>query len=173
LLIDELGYVALRQPDAHLLFQVISRRHDRKKPTVITSNRIPQHWNQVFTDTAVAHAILDRLAERAEVFHVEGQSYRKPTAARAEGAPLGAARVPASDSTGPAGAPDPGRPAPVCLRFTIGHVPARAGQVLRGGNWSLSMWRFHNRAPGLGAPQITVPLGTTVSLGMMTMPSRM
>ena len=77
LLIDELGYVALRQPDAHLLFQVISRRHDRKKPTVITSNRIPQHWNQVFTDTAVAHAIFDRLAERAEVFHVEGQSYRE------------------------------------------------------------------------------------------------
>ena len=77
LLIDELGYVALRPPDAHLLFQVISRRHDRKRPTLITTNRIPQHWNQVFTDTAVAHAILDRLAERAEVFHLEGQSYRE------------------------------------------------------------------------------------------------
>ena len=76
LLIDEVGYVALRQPDAHLLFQVISLRHDRKRPTVITTNRIPQHWNQVFTDNAVAHAILDRLAERAEVFHLEGQSYR-------------------------------------------------------------------------------------------------
>ena len=76
LLIDEVGYVALRQPDAHLLFQVISLRHDRKKPTVITTNRIPQHWNQVFTDNAVAHAILDRLAERAEVFHLEGTSYR-------------------------------------------------------------------------------------------------
>jgi DNA replication protein DnaC len=75
-LIDEVGYVALRQPDAHLLFQVISLRHDRKKPTVITTNRIPQHWNQVFTDNAVAHAILDRLAERAEVFHLEGTSYR-------------------------------------------------------------------------------------------------
>ncbi len=76
LLIDEVGYVALRQPDAHLLFQVISLRHDRKRPTVITSNRIPKHWSQVFTDTAVAHAILDRLAERAEVFHLEGESYR-------------------------------------------------------------------------------------------------
>ena len=76
LLIDEVGYVALRQPDAHLLFQVISLRHDRKRPTVITTNRIPKHWNQVFTDTAVAHAILDRLAERAEVFHLEGESYR-------------------------------------------------------------------------------------------------
>jgi DNA replication protein DnaC len=35
LLIDEVGYVALRQPESHLLFQVISLRHDRKKPTVI------------------------------------------------------------------------------------------------------------------------------------------
>jgi DNA replication protein DnaC len=77
LLIDEVGYVALRQPESHLLFQVISLRHDRKKPTVITTNRIPSAWNQVFTDTAVAHAILDRLAERAEVFHLEGTSYRE------------------------------------------------------------------------------------------------
>lgn len=77
LLIDEVGYVALRQPESHLLFQVISLRHDRKKPTVITTNRIPSAWNQVFTDNAVAHAILDRLAERAEVFHLEGKSYRE------------------------------------------------------------------------------------------------
>lgn len=77
LLIDEVGYVALRQPESHLLFQVISLRHDRKKPTVITTNRIPSEWNQVFTDNAVAHAILDRLAERAEVFHLEGKSYRE------------------------------------------------------------------------------------------------
>ncbi len=77
LIVDEVGYVALRQPESHLLFQVISLRHDRKKPTVITTNRIPSEWNQVFTDNAVAHAILDRLAERAEVFHLEGKSYRE------------------------------------------------------------------------------------------------
>ena len=28
-------------------------------------------------DFAAAHAILDRLAERAEVFHLEGKSYRE------------------------------------------------------------------------------------------------
>jgi len=77
LIIDEVGYVALRQPESHLLFQVISLRYDRQKPTVITTNRIPSEWNQVFTDNAVAHAILDRLAERAEVFHLEGKSYRE------------------------------------------------------------------------------------------------
>lgn len=77
LLIDEVGYVALRQPESHLLFQVISLRHDRKRPTVVTTNRIPSEWNQIFADNAVAHALLDRLAERAEVFHLEGKSYRE------------------------------------------------------------------------------------------------
>jgi DNA replication protein DnaC len=77
LVVDEVGYVALRQPESHLVFQVISVRHDRKKPTVITPNRIFGEWNQIFADAAVAHALLDRLAERAEVFHLEGTSYRE------------------------------------------------------------------------------------------------
>jgi len=77
LLADEVGYVSLRQPESHLVFQVISVRHDKHKPTVITTNRVFGEWNQIFADDAVAHAILDRLAERAEVFHLEGTSYRE------------------------------------------------------------------------------------------------
>ena len=77
LIADEVGYVALRQPESHLVFQVLSVRHDQRKPTVITTNRVFGEWNQIFTDDAVAHAILDRLAERAEVFHLEGTSYRE------------------------------------------------------------------------------------------------
>ena len=72
-----MGYVSLRQPESHLVFQVISVRHDRRKPTVVTTNRTFGEWNQIFADDAVAHAILDRLAERAEVFHLEGTSYRE------------------------------------------------------------------------------------------------
>jgi DNA replication protein DnaC len=77
LIVDEVGYATLRQPESHLLFQVISVRHDRKRSTVITTNRVFGEWNQIFADDAVAHAILDRLAERAEVFHLEGTSYRE------------------------------------------------------------------------------------------------
>ena len=77
LLVNEVGYVSLRQPESHLVFQVISVRHDRRKPTGITTNRTFGEWNQIFADDAVAHAILDRLAERAEVFHLEGTSYRE------------------------------------------------------------------------------------------------
>ncbi len=77
LCVDEIGYATLRQPESHLLFQVLSVRHDRKRPTMITTNRVFGEWNQIFADDAVAHAILDRLAERAEVFHLEGTSYRE------------------------------------------------------------------------------------------------
>ncbi|MBI2999182.1 MAG: ATP-binding protein [Deltaproteobacteria bacterium] len=77
LIADEVGYVALRQPESHLVFQVLSVRHDRRRPTIITTNRVFGEWNQIFHDDAVAHAILDRLAERAEVFHLEGTSYRE------------------------------------------------------------------------------------------------
>jgi DNA replication protein DnaC len=77
LCVDEIGYATLRQPESHLLFQVLSVRHDRKRPTLITTNRVFGEWNQIFADDAVAHAILDRLAERAEVFHLEGTSYRE------------------------------------------------------------------------------------------------
>jgi DNA replication protein DnaC len=44
---------------------------------VVTTNRTFGEWNQIFADDAVAHAILDRLAERAEVFQLEGTSYRE------------------------------------------------------------------------------------------------
>ncbi len=77
LIVDEVGYTTLRQPESHLFFQVVSARHDRHRPTVITTNRVFGEWNQIFHDDAVAHAILDRLAERAEVFHLEGVSYRE------------------------------------------------------------------------------------------------
>ncbi|MBI4179383.1 ATP-binding protein [bacterium] len=75
LLVNEIGYATLRQPESHLLFQVLSVRHDRHRPTVITTNRVFAEWNQIFADDAVADAILDRLAEGAEVFHLEGRSY--------------------------------------------------------------------------------------------------
>ena len=77
LIVDKIGYATLRQAESHLLFQVLSLRHDRKRPTLITTNRVFGGWNQIFAADAVAHAILDRLAERAEVFHLEGTSYRE------------------------------------------------------------------------------------------------
>ncbi len=77
LVIDELAYLAMSHPEANLFFQVVSRRHDHARPTVITTNKPFGEWNQVFHGDAIAHAIIDRLTERAEIFYLEGKSYRQ------------------------------------------------------------------------------------------------
>lgn len=78
LVIDELAYLTMSHEEANLFFQVISRRHDRNRPTVVTTNKRFAEWNQVFHGDATAHAIVDRLTERAEIFYLEGkESYRQ------------------------------------------------------------------------------------------------
>lgn len=77
LVIDELAYVTMSHDEANLFFQLVSRRHDHTRPTVVTTNKPFSEWNQVFHGDATAHAIVDRLTERAEIFYLEGKSYRQ------------------------------------------------------------------------------------------------
>ena len=78
LIIDELAYVTMSHQEANLFFHVISRRHDHDRPTVVTTNKRFAEWNQVFHADGTAHAVLDRLTERAEIFFLEGnKSYRQ------------------------------------------------------------------------------------------------
>jgi DNA replication protein DnaC len=76
LIIDELGYVALDTPASNLFFQVISSRHDAELGTIATTNLPFGQFNQIFANDAIAHAIVDRLVNDAEVFYMEGDSYR-------------------------------------------------------------------------------------------------
>lgn len=76
LIIDELGYVALDTAASNLFFQVISSRHDAELGTVATTNLPFGKFNQIFANDAIAHAIVDRLVNEAEVFYMEGDSYR-------------------------------------------------------------------------------------------------
>lgn len=77
LILDEVGYVRMTELESNLAFQIISQRHDRRRSTIVTTNRPFGEWNQIFHNDAIAHAILDRLVERSEVFHLEGKSYRE------------------------------------------------------------------------------------------------
>jgi DNA replication protein DnaC len=76
LIIDELGYVALDTQASNLFFQVISSRHDAELGTIATTNIPFGKFNQIFANDAIAHAIVDRLVNEAEVFYMEGDSYR-------------------------------------------------------------------------------------------------
>jgi DNA replication protein DnaC len=77
LVIDELGYVTLDAQASNLFFQVISVRHDQGLGTIATTNIAFGKWNQIFANDAIAHAIIDRLANNAEIFYMEGPSYRE------------------------------------------------------------------------------------------------
>lgn len=75
LIIDEIGYVPVDVHGAHLLFQLISRRYERGS-IILTSNRGIGQWGEVFGDTIIATAILDRLLHHSTVVNIKGESYR-------------------------------------------------------------------------------------------------
>ena len=78
LIVDELGYVSLDTQSSNLFFQVISARHDAGLGTIATTNLPFGKFNQIFANDAIAHAIVDRLVNTAEVFYLEGDSsYRE------------------------------------------------------------------------------------------------
>ena len=61
--------------DASALFQVIARRY-LKGSIILTTNRGVGSWGEIFDDTTVAAAMLDRLLHRSVVFNITGDSYR-------------------------------------------------------------------------------------------------
>lgn len=78
LILDELVCLRSSPEQADLLYQVIARRHDAHRPTVVTTTLPPAIWDQVLHNKAVARAIADRLFERAEVFYLERTICNQP-----------------------------------------------------------------------------------------------
>ncbi|MGH9943836.1 MAG: IS21-like element helper ATPase IstB [Pyrinomonadaceae bacterium] len=77
LVIDEVGYLPLDQPQASLVFQVVSQRYERHSALILTSNKAFSAWGEVFAgDAVMAAAALDRLLHRCTVINIRGDSYR-------------------------------------------------------------------------------------------------
>jgi DNA replication protein DnaC len=75
LVIDELGYLSYDDRQGDLLFEVVSKRHE-KSPIVLTTNKPFAEWNEVFPNSSCVTALVDRLVHRAEIIAIEGESYR-------------------------------------------------------------------------------------------------
>ncbi len=75
LIIDELGYVEFDKSSATWLFQLICQRYEHRS-TIITSNKPFSDWGQIFADTTLAGALLDRLLHHSHVLSLKGESYR-------------------------------------------------------------------------------------------------
>ncbi|MDX1449830.1 MAG: IS21-like element helper ATPase IstB [Acidimicrobiia bacterium] len=75
LIVDELGYLPMPSEDAAALFQVIARRY-LKGSIILTTNLGVASWGDIFTDTTIAAAMLDRLLHKSVVISIDGDSYR-------------------------------------------------------------------------------------------------
>jgi len=75
LILDEIGFLAFDNRNADLLFQVISRRYE-KKSVVLTTNLAFRDWPTIFPNATCATALIDRVVHHADVIAIEGDSYR-------------------------------------------------------------------------------------------------
>jgi DNA replication protein DnaC len=75
LVVHEVGYLSFDPRNADLLFQVISRRYE-KKSLVLTTNLAFQDWPSIFPNASCATALIDRVIHHADVLAIEGDSYR-------------------------------------------------------------------------------------------------
>ena len=76
LAIDEVGYLSYDTRYADLLFEVVTRRYELRRPILLTTNKVFSEWNQVFPNASCVGTLIDRLLHRAEIVALEGKSYR-------------------------------------------------------------------------------------------------
>jgi DNA replication protein DnaC len=75
LVLDDFGLKPLRDHGPEDLYDVINERYERAS-IILTSNRAPAEWPDLFGNPLLASAGLDRLGDRAEVLIIQGTSYR-------------------------------------------------------------------------------------------------
>lgn len=68
-ILDELGYISFDKSGCEMLFNLLSNRND-KGSIIITTNLIFERWNEIFKDTMLTGAIVDRLAHKAHILDI-------------------------------------------------------------------------------------------------------
>lgn len=74
-IIDDLMFMAMDQQEANLFFYLINDLYNQSS-IILTSNKAPKEWGELLGDPAITTAILDRIIHRAEIIHLNGDSYR-------------------------------------------------------------------------------------------------
>ncbi len=76
LIIDDIGYVRKTDSETQVLFEFIAHRYESGS-LMITSNQPFSHWDQIFPDTLMTVAAIDRIIHHATIIEIDGESYRK------------------------------------------------------------------------------------------------
>jgi DNA replication protein DnaC len=72
---DELGHISFDKEGSELLFTHLSLRAGRKS-TIITTNLSFERWNEIFSDSVMTAAMIDRLTHKSYILNMNGSSYR-------------------------------------------------------------------------------------------------
>ena len=72
---DELGYISFDKEGSELLFTYLSLRAGRKS-TIITTNLSFERWDEIFMDSVMTAAMIDRLTHKSYMINMIGPSYR-------------------------------------------------------------------------------------------------
>ena len=83
LILDDFGLKPIQPPGPEDLYDIINERYE-KGSILLTSNRAPSEWPDVFLNPLLASAGLDRLLDRAETVIIRGASFRAQNRAQLE-----------------------------------------------------------------------------------------
>jgi DNA replication protein DnaC len=75
LILDELGFRKLNEHIVDLFYEIISKRYE-KGSVIITSNKSFDEWGNIFYDSILASAILDRIVHHCHLVLIKGESFR-------------------------------------------------------------------------------------------------
>ncbi|MGB4469471.1 MAG: IS21-like element helper ATPase IstB [Tepidanaerobacteraceae bacterium] len=75
LILDELGFRKLNEQIVDQFYEIISQRYE-KGSLIITSNKTFDEWGNIFWDSILASAILDRIVHHCHLVLIKGESYR-------------------------------------------------------------------------------------------------
>ncbi len=77
LIIDELGHDTFNTAETNVLFQIVDMFSSKAKASiVVTTNKDPGEWDEIFESKDSLECLLDRLEDRALCLHFSGNSYR-------------------------------------------------------------------------------------------------
>ena len=75
MILDELSYTSFDRHESELLYKVISDRSEHTS-TIVTTNLPFSRWTELFENTTMLRALIDRLTFRSAVLDMNGPSYR-------------------------------------------------------------------------------------------------
>ena len=76
LILDDFALRRYNHDEANILMEILEERY-QKGVNIVSSQVSPEGWRELFEDSVISEAIVDRLINPSETVQLDGESYRK------------------------------------------------------------------------------------------------